>query len=134
METKTFKGKTRTEHELQMDEYRYLHSKWREWAKENKIGFFPVFEGFLPYLQKLSPHAVRLYLYLGAFVNNVTGECTVSLETMASFFECEKRTVQKWLKELTDHKLLARVQPEFQKPTVTFVLPYHKSFLPQEKQ
>lgn len=121
----TFKGKTFHDYDREMDEYRKRHELWRAQMKAENTGFFPVFSAdFKPYLDRLSGNALKLYLFLGFHIDNKTGECTVSLEHIAHHFGAKMRTVQGWMQELTDAKLVARVQTGYRNKSRTFFLPY----------
>jgi len=106
------------------------HQEWRSWTFRNKRGFFPVFTPeFTEKLKNVSGNAIKLYLYLGAHINNKEGSTTVSVEKIASDLNATKRTVHNWFAELREHELAIRIQPGFKNTTTTYLLPYHDDFL-----
>ncbi|WP_145153914.1 helix-turn-helix domain-containing protein [Paenibacillus xylanexedens] len=107
-----------------------IHRNWRDWTKNSRKGFFPVFTPDFSAISKdVSGNAIKLYLFLGANSDNQAGYTLISVETMAQHFETNTRTVHNWLKELKDNKMILRVQPGFKQATFTFLLPYHNEFL-----
>ncbi|KUP26185.1 helix-turn-helix domain-containing protein [Paenibacillus sp. DMB5] len=119
--------KPRHEYEDQMDVFRREHEEWRNQMKADNTGFFPVFSAdFRPYLDRLSGNALKLYLFLGFHIENKSGETTVGLDTIAKHFGAKMRTVQAWMKELTDEGLVARVQTGYRFKAHTFLRPYSK--------
>lgn len=106
------------------------HKEWRQWCFQNKKGFFPVFTPeFVDKFKEVSGNALRLYLYLGAHINNREGYTLLAIETIAKEYKATKRTVHNWFQELRDNRLLLRIQPGFKQPTYTYLLPYHEQFL-----
>ena len=107
-----------------------MHKEWRQWTQSQRMGFFPIFnKSFLEKLPHITGNAVRLYLFLGAHINNQDGSTTVSIETIMHRFDATKRTVHNWIKELRKHDLILRIQSGFTHPTYTLLLPYHNEFL-----
>lgn len=100
------------------------HFEWREQNFKYKEGFYPVFKGFKKHMQSLSPGAISLFLYLGLHSNNLTGESSHSIETIASFFNKSTRTISAWIKELEEQDLIERVQIKFNGVSHTFIKPY----------
>lgn len=109
---------------IKSTELRKQHAEWRDINFINKVGFFPLFYGFKDHLKDLSGGAVSLFVYLGLNSNNQTGECYHSLEKIAGFFGKSTRTISQWIKELEQHKLIKRIQIEFNGVSHTFILPY----------
>lgn len=126
---KTFLGKTKDEHLMDMVELRESHKEWRENLHKEKTGFFPVFSNQIkPYIQDLSGNAIRLYIYLGIHSNNETGEVMgTNPRMMQQFFDCQLRTLQKWLEELEQANLIRRIQPAYKTKMHIFILPYSTS-------
>lgn len=127
------KKQFRKSHALYMDDHKVLvdlHREWRKWTKDSRKGFFPVFTpDFINKTKDVSGNAIKLYLYLGAHIDNQAGYTIVSVETIAEAFKTTKRSVQNWMKELKKHNLILRIQPGFKQPTYTFLLPYHDEYL-----
>jgi len=123
---KTFMGKSIEEHEADLDESKMLYKEWRKRQHEERAGFFPVFsKDFKPYLKDLSGNAVRLYVYLGLHSNNETGQTSnTTLRAMQYFFDCDPRTLQKWLAELENAGLIKRVQPFYKAKRQIVLKPY----------
>lgn len=128
-EETTFLGKTVQEHEADIEETRDNYKRWREHQHSQKAGFFPVFSNdFKPYLKDLSGNAVRLYIYLGLHSDNETGDATrATLHAMQSFFNCDVRTLQKWLAELETANLIKRIQPKYKATRRILLNPYSTS-------
>jgi len=105
-----------------------LKRRYEEWKREalKSTGYFPVFTEFKDsfLLRNLSGGAVKVYLYLGLKSKTWTGETWVSLDQMASYFDCTKRTLSNWLKELQDKELIERMQLEVDGVSFTFLKPY----------
>lgn len=113
-----------------IQQFMRIHKSWRNWTKENRKGFFAVFSPeFSAIAKNISGNAIKLYLFLGANMDNQGGYTLISVETMAEHFETNPRTVHNWLKELKENRLILRVQPGFKQATFTFLLPYHPEFL-----
>lgn len=100
------------------------HSIWRKKQFADKKPFFPVFKEFTEYLEHLSPGAVTLFLYIGLYGNNQSGECYHSIETIAAFFHKTPRTISNWIAELEDIGLIERFQIEKNGVSHTFLRPY----------
>lgn len=105
--------------------YKDKYKKWKKYSLQNE-GYFPVFSGFKEkyYLRNLSGGAVKLYIYLGLASKSWTGETWVSLTQMAAYFQCSKRTINNWLKELQELGLVKRMQLELDGPCYSFLQPY----------
>lgn len=103
---------------------RKQHSQWRDTNFINKEGFFPVFQGFKEYMSSLSSGAISLFIYLGLHSNNLTGECSHSVEKMAKYFNKSTRTISNWIKELEEADLIERLQLKFNGVAHTFIKPY----------
>lgn len=107
-----------------------LHREWRQWTKNEKRGFFPIFNpDFIFKFRDLSGNALKLFIFLGAHANSMEGHTTVSIQTMQNHFGATKRTINNWLAELRSFGLIIRIQTGFRRPTHTFLLPYHGDFL-----
>lgn len=105
--------------------YKMQYKQWKSVAIE-RDGWFPVFTNFKEdfFLRDLSGNAVKLYLYLGLHAKNETGECWVTIGTMAKYFEKSHRTISGWIKELEDAQLVKRMQLETNSVAYTFLRPY----------
>lgn len=118
-----YKGKA--VYDREMDELRRNFREWREHQKEDKKPFFAVYSEFKDtHLSEISGGALKVYMFIGFHVNSFSGECWVSVETMADFFKNDKRTVKKWLQELEDRGLITRIQKGYKRIANTFLLPY----------
>jgi hypothetical protein len=109
---------------VQATEMRREHSQWRDTNFINKEGFFPVFNGFKEKMPYLSGGAVSLFIYFGLHSNNQTGECYHSINKISTYFNKSTRTINNWIKELEDAKLIVRMQLEINGPSHTFIRPY----------
>lgn len=98
---------------------------WKEKKFNNRIGFFPIFSDFKPYLNKLSPGAISLYVYLGLHSNYKTGEVFHSIGKIAIFFNKSPRTISNWIKELEDNGLITREQLKLNSVSHTYLKPYN---------
>lgn len=97
---------------------------WRQGQFEEKIGFFPVFSDFKPYMRMLSPGAITLYLYFGLHANHKTGEVFHSVATIANFFGKNPRTISNWISELEGQGLIRRSQKKVNSVSHTYLIPY----------
>lgn len=118
-----YKGKIAYDEE--MNRLRMNHSEWKEWTKKEKKSFFVIYSSFKnSHLKDISGGAMKLYIYLGFHVNNTTGECWHSVETISDYFGNDPRTVKKWFQELEERKLIMRIQKGYKHIANTFMLPY----------
>lgn len=101
------------------------YEKWKNKSLQEQ-GYFPVFssikENFI--LREISGNALKLYIYLGLHVKNNTGECWISIDTMAKYFNKSPRTISTWIKELEDKELIERMQMQKNGVAYTFLRPY----------
>ncbi|MGL5256019.1 MAG: helix-turn-helix domain-containing protein [Proteocatella sp.] len=111
-------------HQSKIDKINY---KYWKWSNLNTNGYFIIFNGFCEngYLNKISGNALKLYLYLGIYSKNETGESFHSISTIAKYFGKNERTIYNWLRELLDLKLIRRIQFEFNGPTYTYLQTYN---------
>ncbi len=102
------------------------YSNWRKKNFDYKLGFFIIFQSFRDkyILKKISGGALKLYLYLSTFINNDTGECWVTINRIAEYFEINQRTASNWLKELERLNLIERIQFKPKEPAHTYFKPY----------
>jgi hypothetical protein len=103
-----------------------LVKKYQLWflqRKQSKTPFFPIYEDFP--LDLLSGGAFKLYVFLGKHINK-SGECWVSVQTMANYFKKDSRTIDKWIHELVELKLIMRKEVGHKQVAHTFLLPYGK--------
>ena len=109
-----------------MEESRHAFSEWKTEKIKNKSGFYPVYNEFLEkgLLIELSGNALKLYIYIGIYSKNETGESWHSVERIAEYFDCDKRTITRWFKELEDKELIFRVQKGYKRAANTFLKPY----------
>lgn len=109
----------------QAEIYREEYLSWKEYSL-NHEGYFPLFDRFKDQfiLRNVSGNALKLYLYLGLHAKNKTGECWVSIDTMAKYFEKSNRTISGWLRELEKAELIKRIQLEKDGVAFTFLRPY----------
>lgn len=104
---------------------KHEYAIWRTEQFSEKIGFFPIFSDFKPYLSKLSPGAISLYLYLGLHSNYETGESFHSVQKISIFFGKSTRTISNWIKELEDFKLIKREQKKLNGVSHTYLQAYN---------
>jgi hypothetical protein len=102
--------------------------KFSSWKKNSLIneGYFPIFKNFKEkfILKDLSGNAIKLYIYLGYHSKNQTGECWVTIDTIAKYFDKSNRAVSGWIKELEGAQLIKRMQMEKNGVAHTFLTPY----------
>lgn len=110
------------------NQLRVNHKEWRNYNFSHKEGFFPLFSDFKNEMKFLSPGAVSLFVYFGLHSNNVTGECSHSLETIAHNLNRSIRTISNWVKELESNQLIERIQLDFNSSSRTFIIPYTKRY------
>lgn len=101
------------------------YAAWKQTSLEME-GYFPVFSSFKEQflLRNLSGNAIRLYIYLGLHSKNKTGECWVTIDTIAKYFNKSNRTISDWIKELENAKLIKRMQLQKNGVAFTFLQPY----------
>jgi DNA-binding transcriptional ArsR family regulator len=111
------------------EEYKQAYLNWKKQCLAQKQGYFIIFNSFLKsgILREVSGDALRLYIYLGMFTQNYTGETFVSMQTMADYFKKSVRTIGYWLKELEDKGLIIRIQLDVKKTAHTFLRIYPNS-------
>jgi len=100
------------------------YSIWRQEQFNKKIGFFPIFSDFKPFMKQLSPGAISLYIYLGLHANHKTGEVFHSVATIANFFGKTPRTISNWVSELEKEQLIRRHQKKVNSVSHTYLMPY----------
>lgn len=102
--------------------------KYNDWKNEslNQQGYFIVFDTFVKnnILKRISGNALRLYIFLGSYSDNYTGECWVTIDTMAKYFDRTPRTISYWIRDLEDHNLIKRFQLKPNSPSHTYLQPY----------
>ncbi|MDW8518427.1 helix-turn-helix domain-containing protein [Priestia flexa] len=105
--------------------YRDNYKNWKEYGLENN-GFFIIFNGILEHkkLKKISGNALRLYIYLGIYSKNMTGEVWHSNQRIAEYFGKSERTIRGWMKELEDINLIKRMRLEYDGEPHVFLQPY----------
>lgn len=110
--------------ELYKDQYR----QWRE-NRLKQGGYFIIFNDLKNnnILKELSGNALKLYIYLGLYSKNRTGESWHSLGRMARYFQKTERTILNWLRELENYGLITRFQLEVNDVSYTFLRPYSSS-------
>jgi len=108
---------------------RLYKRNYREWKKNSldESGFFVIFSGFIDSdkLKKISGNALKLYIYLGIYSNNMTGEVWHSNKTIAKYFGKSERTIRAWMKELEDMNLIKRMRLEFDGEPHVYLQPYY---------
>lgn len=109
-----------------MEELRSKYKAWRENTKAEKQGFFVIYNSFIKnnLLKDISGNALKLYLYLGFNSKNETGESWHSVDKIADYFECDKRSVKRWFEELEKLGLVERIQKGYHRIANTFLKPY----------
>lgn len=120
------KPKTSLEAEPEMIELRTRYKVWKEENQKQKKGFFIIYNSFCTnkILKELSGNSIRLFLYLGIYSNNQTGEVWHSTKKISEYFDCDERTVKRWFKELEDKGLIKRIQKGYKRVANTFLKPY----------
>ena len=105
--------------------YKLNYKKWKEYSLDND-GYYPVFQSFKEnyILRRISGNALKLYLYMGLYSGNKTGENWVTIETISLYFKKSPRTISNWIRELEELKLIVRMQLKYNEPSHTYFLPY----------
>ncbi|HEU4963476.1 MAG TPA: helix-turn-helix domain-containing protein [Bacilli bacterium] len=135
MNANTPRYKSEEEYRLEKEALREQHQRWRKWLMGRR-GFVQIYyDEFLEIVRRenVSGNAVRLYLFLAKHADWETGELRVSVQRIEGFFDCSKRTVLNWLKELEEAKLIKRIQAAPNRFAFTYLLPYHDEFFEHEK-
>lgn len=108
-----------------------LRSTYELWKKDslNNSGYFIIFNGFVENkkLENISGNALKLYIYLGVYANNNTGEVWHSNKTIAKYFHKSERTIRLWIQELEGLNLIRRMQLEYNGEPHVFLQPYSTS-------
>jgi len=119
------KFKSKFENEQEMEKLRNSYYEWRNYKKKINSPFFLIYNDFKDeHLKTMSGGSLKLFLYFGFHVNNKTGECWHSIESIADFFGVDQRTVNKWVFELEQRQLIKRIQRGYKWVSNTFMLPY----------
>lgn len=115
----------KTSNKAKAELHKNQYKQWRE-KRLKQGGYFIIFNDFKNnnILKELSGNALKLYIYLGLYSKNNTGESWHSLQTMAEYFEKTERTITNWLRELESLGLITRFQLEVDGVAYTFLKPY----------
>ncbi len=99
---------------------------WKKDNFNNKTGYFVIFQNLKnkDFLKSISGSALKLYIYLGLHAKNYSGECNVTINTMAEYFNKDERTISYWIRELEDLGLIERIQFKIKEPAHTYLRPY----------
>ncbi|MEY8285636.1 helix-turn-helix domain-containing protein [Lachnospiraceae bacterium 50-23] len=101
---------------------------YNDWKKEGLYsqGYFIIFNSFIKnnILKQISGNALKLYIFLGSYTDNFTGECWVSIDTIAKYFNRTSRAVSYWIKELEEYNLIRRLQLKPNDSSHTYLQPY----------
>lgn len=105
--------------------YRKNYEAWKSKGLESH-GYFIIFNGFVENekLKNISGNALRLYIYLGMYCKNQTGEIWHSNQRIAKYFNKSERSIRTWMKELEDMNLIKRMQLEYNGEAHTYLQPY----------
>lgn len=105
--------------------YKTNYKLWKSKALEEN-GYFIIFDGFVENnsLKNISGNALKLYIYLGIYSKNMTGEVWHSNARIAKYFGKSERSVRNWMKELEDLNLIKRMQLEFNGQAHNYLQPY----------
>jgi len=116
------------------EELEQLSKKYRSWIRKNKKKtegksqcFFFLPRSFLKCMtgeDKLSPGAIKLYVYCGIVMDKMKGYTLIGLDKMSKDLGVHKRTVSNWFMELNERKLIERHQMEFNGACCTHIMPY----------
>ena len=100
------------------------------WKKEGlaNYGYFILFNGLITSnkLVGISGNALKLYIYLGIYSKNMTGEVWHSNYKIAKYFGKSERTIRNWMKELEELNLINRMQLAFNGESHTFLQTYNR--------
>lgn len=104
---------------------RSSYSLWKEDSLQES-GYFVIFNGFVENgkLKSMSGNALKLYLYLGVYANNKSGEVWHSNSKIAKYFNKSERTIRLWFQELESLNLVRKMQLEFDGEPHMFLQPY----------
>ncbi|MCR2807120.1 hypothetical protein [Paenibacillus soyae] len=114
--------------------FKNLYSGWRDSNSESKESFLQLFTSFRDrkILADLDGGALKLYLYYCFAAKNLTGESWYSVEKITEYFgKQQKRTIEKWNKELREKELIHRERID-KKSHTTFLIPYSNVILDLE--
>lgn len=104
---------------------RSSYSLWKVDSLEN-AGYFVIFNGFVENgkLKDISGNALKLYIYLGVYANNKSGEVWHSNRKIAKYFNKSERTIRLWFQELESLNLVRKMQLQYDGESHMFLQPY----------
>lgn len=105
---------------------RISYGLWKGDSLEKKVGYFVIFNGFVENgkLKSMSGNALKLYIYLGVYANNKSGEVWHSNRTIAKYFNKSERTIRLWFQELESLNLVRKMQIDYDGESHMFLQPY----------
>lgn len=105
--------------------YKKNYYNWKQTGLDSN-SYFLIFKGFLESnkLKNISGNALKLYIYLGMYSKNNTGEVWHSTRRIAKYFDKSERTIRTWSKELEDLHLIKKMQLEFNGVSHTYLQTY----------
>lgn len=110
--------------------YKKNYEFWKKEGLDN-YGYFIIFNGFITSnkLVNINGNALKLYIYLGMYSKNMTGEVWHSNYKIAKYFNKSERTIRNWMRELEDLNLIKRMQLEFNGESHTFLQTYDRGII-----
>jgi hypothetical protein len=114
--------------------FKNLYTGWRESNSEGGETFLQLFTSFRDrkILAGLDGGALKLYLYYCFAAKNLTGESWYSVDKITEYFgKQQKRTIEKWNRELREKQLIYRERID-KKSHTTFLIPYSNAILDLE--
>ncbi|PET71583.1 hypothetical protein COJ46_21950 [Bacillus sp. AFS077874] len=114
------------EKDLMFKEY---HQFWRKVNSDGNVPFVPIYTAFREkHLKTLEPGPLRLYLFFAFAANNQYGHSWHSIERIAEFFGTQTRTIDNWIKILTEENLIFR-ERKGKKSHTTYLIPYSNTII-----
>jgi len=105
-----------------------FYSGWRDFNQKSKQPFIMLFSSFKDHLKDLDGGALKLYLFFSFAAKNDDGHSFHSITSIADYFGVQTRTIDKWVKTLSEKGLIYREKNDYRSST-TYLLPYSTSLI-----
>lgn len=105
--------------------YKENYKQWKNNMDKNQVGanFFILYKDFEKYLRRISPGALKLYLFYGFSSNNETGVSWHGIDSISNYFGVSEKTINNWNKELINEGLIFRLNKDNKRNKITYLLP-----------
>lgn len=105
--------------------YKEHYKQWKNNMDKSQVGanFFILYKEFEKYLKKISPGALKLYLFYGFSSNNENGVSWHGVDSICNYFGVSEKTINNWNKELISEGLIFRLNKDNKRNKITYLLP-----------